>query len=107
MNKDARWFVGGITTPGTPNTYIYEEEALPNASSCMLQTAWDWASSSASKKWAQKVETYRYRANFFVATSKNKVRGKGKTLQARFSSTTSKDFQLLGWGIWYTKNQHP
>lgn len=106
-SQDARWFVGGITTPGTPNTFIYDTTVLPNASSCLLQVAWDWASAQASHKWAQQVETYRYRGNFFVATSKNKVRGKGKAMQLRFTSTSGKDFNLIGWGIWYSKNQHP
>lgn len=101
----ARWFVG--TVAGQTHTTVSTAIDNTNGTSCLLTTAWDWSTSALSKKWAQTVETFRPRTNFATAVSRNKIRGKGKTMQLMFSSTEGKDFQLLGWGIWTTKNQHP
>lgn len=92
----------------SPYIYVFMENgASQDTESCLMTTAWDWASSPLSHKWSRQVETYRFRQDFNVSVSKNKVRGKGKTLQLMFSSTEGKDFQLTGWGIWYVKNQRP
>lgn len=64
-------------------------------------------STSASNKFSRQFQAYRYRDGYLVAISKNKVRGKGRTLQIRFESEEGKDFQLLGWGIEISKEQQP
>jgi len=65
------------------------------------------AETSASHKFSREFEAYRFRNGYLVSISKNKVRGKGRTLQIRFSSSPGKDFQLLGWGIEVSKETQP
>lgn len=62
---------------------------------------------SVSNKFSREFEAYRYRNGYLVAISKNKVRGKGRALQLRFTSSPGKDFNLLGYGIWYSKEMAP
>lgn len=65
------------------------------------------AETSASNKFSEEVQVYRYRNGYLVAIAKNKVRGRGRALQLRFTSEPGKDFNLLGWGITYGKNTKP
>lgn len=83
-------------------------------SSLTMQARWDWANSSVSNKYSTTVQTYKNNqpssaisAGYPIVVSKNKVRGKGRSLQLRFASETGKDAELVGWGIWFTKNARP
>lgn len=82
------------------------------ASSCKLQAQWDWSNSSESGRWNSEREIYKLRRpkfpnsvdsnyvyGFNVVVSKNKIRGGGKVLSLRFSSSPGKDLHLYGWSI--------
>lgn len=83
-----------------------------NGSSCALQARWDWTDSSVANKWSASQETYRHRRLFMpsvpsatfidgypVVVTKNKIRGRGRSLQLKFTAASGKDMQLLGWAV--------
>lgn len=84
------------------------EDNLGNfPSSCKLTARWDWADDRNTRKWSSEVEVYRSRTLQLtdVVTSKNKVRGNGKSVQFRFGTNErGKGFDLLGWSVGYTGN---
>jgi hypothetical protein len=84
-------------------------------SSCNMRGKWDWTSTSTANRWSESQQVYRLRVPYIagsagnvfdysydVVETKNKVRGKGKSLHLRFESEEGKDFQLLGWAVEYT-----
>lgn len=83
-------------------------------SSLLMQAKWDWANTSASNKYSTQVQVYKNTrpqaasaAGFPIIVNRNKVRGKGRALQIRFTSETGKDAELVGWGIWINKKDRP
>lgn len=82
-------------------------------SSCQMFAKWDWTNTATANRWSDSQQVYRFLRNFVpaigpfdysfdVIETKNKVRGKGKSVALRFESEEGKDFQLLGWAINYT-----
>ena len=83
-------------------------------SALLMQTRWDWANTSASNKFSNPTQIYRnpkpsntIAGGFPIVVNKNKVRGKGRALQIRFTSESGKDAELVGWGLWFQKNVRP
>lgn len=90
-------------------------------SSCLLQTRWDWNDSDVQGKFGLEFETYRFlfpqplnpvAGDVFdygptVIETKNKIRGSGKSLSLKFTSSPGKDTKLLGWGILGYKVDNP
>ena len=83
-------------------------------SALLMQARWDWANTSASNKYSTEVQVYRnaqpsatIAGGYPIVVTKNKVRGKGRAVQIRFTSQTGKDAELIGWGIWFQKNLRP
>lgn len=80
-----------------------------NPSSCFVQPQWQWTNSAESNKWGTKFQAYRLRQLYTpadngafndgdsVVTTKNKLRGNGKSLSLLIESEPGKDLQLLGW----------
>lgn len=81
-------------------------------SSCNLQARWEWANSANSNRWGRTFELYRYKRFYMpediddtfdtgqeVVSTKNKLRGHGKTLSLKFSTSPQKDCRLLGWSM--------
>lgn len=94
--------------------------AFDKPSSCLLRGKWDWTATSTANRWSDSQQVYRLRVPFVsggigsafdysyeVVETKNKVRGKGKSLHIRFESEAGKDFQLLGWAVEYTAEVRP
>lgn len=88
-----------------------------NPSSCMMQGRWDWTDSATPNRWSAEQQVYRHTRLFLPAVpsasfddgfatvvTKNKVRGKGRTLQLKFTSEEDNDMQLLGWAVTYIGN---
>lgn len=84
-------------------------------SSCKIQAQWDFADSAASGKFGTEFQAYRLRRNFIptgvgdpfdygqtVITTKNKIRGRGKSLSLLFKTEPGKDLHIYGWGILFT-----
>jgi hypothetical protein len=88
-------------------------DVIPNKeSSCKLQARWEWANSPNGNKWGREFETYRYNRFYMpedinddydtgdkLIVTKNKLRGHGKTLSLKFSTSPNKDCNLLGWSM--------
>lgn len=85
-------------------------------SGCLFQTRWDFTDNSYTGKWSNDTQLYRINRVFFGAPStsydngyplvitKNKLRGRGKSIQMKFSSETGKDMKLVGWSATFTSN---
>jgi hypothetical protein len=89
-----------------------------NPSSCMMQVKWDWTNSAASGKWSTAQEVYRYNrlyvpvdntddydTGYRTIVTKNKLRGRGRSLAVKWASSEGKDMKLLGWGVIVTGEQ--
>lgn len=83
-----------------------------NQSSCLLQARWEWANSPNGNKWGRSFETYRYNRFYMpediddgydtgdtVIVTKNKLRGHGRTLSLKYTTSPTKDCRLLGWSM--------
>lgn len=86
--------------------------SLLNQSSCKVQSMWEWTNSQNSNRWGREFEAYRlnrlwvpssssdeYDDGFSVVTTKNKLRGKGRVLSLKFSTSPKKDLHLYGWSM--------
>jgi hypothetical protein len=98
--------------------YVFCHFSRQDNSSCKFITKWDWANSASSNRWSTEVEAYRERNRptnsyadleaFDVVTTKNKVRGSGKSIQFRFgTSEAGKNFEILGWSVAFSGNTQP
>jgi len=83
-----------------------------NPSSCNVQARWAFSDSVSSGYYGTAVETYRFNRLYTpsgsgdtfdyghsVISTKTRVRGRGKSVRFRFSSTAGNDFQLIAWGV--------
>ena len=80
-----------------------------NQSSCKMQSRWDFTDNTYPGKWAAEVEVYRQLRPYFtdpgstfddgypLVISKNKLRGRGKAVQFKFTSQAGKDMKIVGW----------
>lgn len=85
---------------------------LINQGSCLMESRWDFANSSASGKYSLPKQVYKqprayfptsttdpYDIGYDVFTSVTNIRGRGRSVQFKFSSEEDKDLQILGWGM--------
>jgi len=82
-----------------------------NESGCIMQGRWDFTGTATANKWDAGQQIYRHKRQFIpesildfddgydVVVCKNKVRGRGKALQLKFTSEVGKDMRLAGWSI--------
>lgn len=102
----------GYTVSGDSYTPI-------GASSTKMQARWDWADASIAGKWGMPQEVYR-RARLYIPSdpstdtfadgapllvTQNMVRGRGRTLQLKFTAGQGKDSWIQGFKVYYTKNR--
>lgn len=93
-----------LVTVGTDLDYDYP-------SSCLVQARWDWANSGASGKFGTQFQAYKLPRQFIgsgagtldsghdVITTKNKLRGVGRSFSMRIDTEAGKDLQLYGWSL--------
>ena len=78
-----------------------------NESSTLMSAYWDWTDDAVSNKIGAQQEVYRHVRNFVpsgttdvdgypVVVTRNKVRGRGRSLQLRFDGASDKDSHILG-----------
>lgn len=81
-----------------------------NPSSCLVQAQWEWTNSAKAGRWSNPFQAYRH-SRFYMPTgvedkfddgntvvsTKNKLRGYGKSLSLKISTEPLKDCQILGW----------
>lgn len=68
--------------------------------SLSIQTQWDWTNNSLANRWSKVREAYRparIDTGITMITTRNRVRGGGKSVAFKFSSATNKTFHLYGW----------
>jgi hypothetical protein len=94
-----------------------------NPSSCFVQGRWDWTTGVNYQtyqnnvgRFTNRIQAYRiphfvivplnevYDYGYQVLTTRNKLRGNGKSLSLLFSAETGKDLHLYGWVLNFTVN---
>lgn len=106
--KQAPYLVMHMTRTETET----DDDAIPeNQSSCLFNVRWDWASNQNSNKIGQLQQAYRYRKPFLVGpnesmdtgfdviTTRNKLRGRGRSIALYMETEPGKDCHILGWNI--------
>lgn len=86
-------------------------DGVENESSCLVQSQWEWTNDAFAGKWGPQFQAYRLERpqirgvgqpvaeGIQVVTTKNKLRGRGKTVSLLFSTEPDKDCQVLGWSM--------
>lgn len=77
---------------------------LVNETSCMSQAKWDWSTTADSRKWSALKQIFRNPKpnsvlNYDVITSRNMIRGQGRTLAIYFETEPEKDCHIIGWNL--------
>ena len=97
---------------------------LARQSSCLVSPRWSWNATAGQGKFGATGQIQAYRLflphpNSSPASgdafdygpttivTKNKLRGRGHSLNLLFESETGKDLQIIGWGILGYKNDEP
>lgn len=119
----------GTTGPGKAKTVSHiqaflkrcpiELDASANplkTASVKLQTRWDFTDNSTPNKWGSDYETYRLLRPYLsdpsvtvengypLVITKNKIRGRGKAVQLKWSSSPLKEMKMVGWSIGFVEN---
>jgi hypothetical protein len=103
-------FITGYRVSGEGNRYADQNYVsifmdTQTDASVLVQGVFDWANSGNSGKWSRKQQGYHSTvSNKDISIRRLKVRGRGRSLQLRFSSETRKPFTLIGWSTWETQN---
>lgn len=96
----------------------FEGDFVPtNQSSCIVQSQWDWTDSINSNKWGPPFQAYRYKRHYFpvdiddpydtgyeTIVTKNKLRGRGRSISFSFQSEPAKEMHIYGWSLVLTMN---
>lgn len=84
--------------------------------SVTLETRWDFTDNGTPGKWSSPYETYRLLRPYFsepsvsvetgypLVITKNKVRGRGKAVQMKWSSSPLKEMKMAGWSVGFVEN---
>jgi len=85
---------------------------LTHPSSCLVRTQWDFSNSVNSGRWSRDLQMYRLRRHYVpagvgfdfdngysVVTTKNKLRGRGRSFSMYMQTEAGKDCRILGWGL--------
>lgn len=96
---------------------VFDANANPvNPSGCLMQSRWDFTDNSYPGKWSVDTQIYRHLRPFFVnggadfddgyplVITKNKLRGRGKSVQFKFTSEEGKDMKIVGWSGTFVGN---
>ena len=117
-NGPARNKTGGYVSVFMKRTEtVFDVNTNPlNPSGCLMQTRWDFTDNSYTGKWSDEYQVYRQLRPFFAEPStpfddgyplvitKNKIRGRGKALQMKWSSEPGKDMKIVGWSTTFANN---
>jgi hypothetical protein len=108
QNKTETGYTAGVGT-----------DLLPiRESSLFLQSQWDWTNRAVSGKWSSSQQVYRHRRLYMpdfditnlyengetLVVTRNKLRGRGRTLSLKFTAGQGKDSWLLGWTVRWNIN---
>lgn len=88
--------------PGYILVYLDNEEN----SSCKMQAVYDFTNSGNSGRWSVKQEIYNSGLSLRNVNNRRlKLRGKGRSVQFRFTSSTGKPFIIIGWCVLESQTQ--
>jgi len=90
-----------------------DSEFIPiNQSGCLVRIQWDFSNSVNSNKWSSSFQGYRHRRAYLVddiadpydtgfdlVTTRNKIRGRGRSFAFNMETEAGKDCQIVGWSI--------
>ncbi len=97
--------IRGDTMRMQQSNYIQTYFDKETNASCNIQGRWDWSANSLSGKFSTIQEAYSTRRdNFDINFRRLKIRGKGRSLQLRLSSSAGQPFTLLGWSSFDSVN---
>ncbi len=100
--------------------FIDPDTGAPSpASSCIFQSQWDWTQTAVSNKWSKPVQIYRLKRYYIPSSyavpmdggygtvvTRNKVRGRGRTVSMKYETEPLKDCQILGWNFQMDSNSN-
>ena len=104
------YFVTGYKLDGQAarffqSNYIWVFLEQEQDASCYVQGIWDFTTSGSSGKFSSKQEIYNsFLENRSINHRRLKIRGKGRSLQLRFNSSTGKPFTIIGWVVYESIN---
>lgn len=91
----------------TPYVYTFIKETTDSNETSEGATVtgfWDWANDTSSPRVTTPQEVYKFRDGYLVSATRLKMRGRGRQLQLQFDSESGKNFNLLGWAVYYVHN---
>lgn len=101
------YLISGTTNKGSarlvknvPFLTAFFEQTHAQDSSCLVQAQWDWTTDSLAHRWSVPRQAYRpirIDTGTTMVTTRNRIRGNGKSIAFKFSSETDKPFHLYGW----------
>jgi hypothetical protein len=69
-----------------------------------VSIVWDWRSHNDTLRVTAPTQIYDFHAGHLLSVKKTRVRGRGRSLNLRYTSDADKDFKLKGWAIFYNVN---
>lgn len=93
----------------TENGFTGDDE-VANPSSCFVRSQWNFSNTANSNKWGSLFQAYRYTNSFLITnptydsgfeliTTKNKLRGRGRSFSMYLESEPKKNLRLVGWNL--------
>jgi len=89
-----------------------------NPSSCLITPSFDWVSNPKHSKHSRQFQAYRYKTPYLpsgpedefeygyeVIETKNKLRGRGKSVRLLFETEPEKDLHIYGWAMEFLVNE--
>jgi hypothetical protein len=89
---------------------VGDDYELLTPSSCFIQSRWEWSDSTNSGKWGREFQGYRFRRHYLpdsvndpfnngfeTVTTRNKIRGRGRSVSFYYKTEPEKDCKILGW----------
>lgn len=88
-----------------PYLTVYFNEDVENndaglENSCLVQAQWDWTTDVSTGKWSPLRQAYRPSrkgAGNTITTTRNKIRGFGRSVAFNFQAEDEKDLHIYGW----------
>lgn len=86
-------------------SYVFVFLEAEDSASCFMQGIFDFTNSGNSGKWSTRQQIYNSAQQHYGTNFRRlKVRGKGKSMQLKFTSEAGKPFTIIGWAFPTTAN---